>query len=159
MPHKKFILGQYFTRKLIAKKLVELLLKYADCDRNVRILEPSFGKGSFIQVLKERGFMNIEGCEIDPKLTAKPSDFFDLPLERKFELIIGNPPFTKFNLDGSYYYKERYAHKLPKPDEYLVNSLADKKRIRIENAFILKSLMHLKDEDSTIAFILPISFF
>ena len=34
-----------------------------------------------------------------------------------------------------------------------------KEKFQIENAFILKSIKHLKNEDSSIGFVLPISFF
>ncbi len=54
---------------------------------------------NFIKVLNKEGFHNIQECEIDPELTNNPLDFF-YPLEKKFDLIIGNPPFTKYNLKG-----------------------------------------------------------
>ena len=91
MKKRQEILGQYFTKIEIVNLLLNLVLKYKNYRRDIKILEPSFGTSNFLTKLREKGFLNIEGCEIDEKLTKKPSDFFDLPLEKKFDLIIGNP--------------------------------------------------------------------
>lgn len=156
---KKFILGQYFTKPQVVNRLVELLLSYKDYKHSIKILEPSFGTGNFVEALKTKGFISISGCEIDPQLTAKPCDFFDLSLEEKFDLIIGNPPFTKYNVKESYYYTEKCEGSKVSPQEYLTPTLIKRGRTQVENAFILKSIKHLKDQDSSIGFVLPISFF
>lgn len=156
---KKFVLGQYFTKKEIVEKVINLLLKYKPYNKKIRVLEPSFGTGNFIKVLKSKDFSNIEGCEIDPEFTKNPQDFFLYPLNEKFDLITGNPPFTKYNVEKSYYYPKRYEGSDIKPQEYLPEKLLEKEKIKIENAFILKSIKHLKDENSSIGFVLPISFF
>ncbi|MEM5794435.1 MAG: N-6 DNA methylase [Candidatus Aenigmatarchaeota archaeon] len=157
--NKKFILGQYFTRKEIVKKVIDLILKFKKYDKKIQILEPSFGTGNFIKILKKKGFNNIEGCEIDPQFTKQPCDFFLYPLDKKFDLIIGNPPFTKYNIKESYYFPKKYFNSPIHPKEYLTKKLVKKEKIQIENVFILKSIKHLKDENSTIGFVLPISFF
>jgi len=159
MTDKKFILGQYFTRTEIVKKVIALILKYKKYDKKIQILEPSFGTGNFIQVLKDKGFNNIEGCEIDTQFTKKPCDFFLFPLDKKFDLIIGNPPFTKYNIKESYYYPKKYFLSAIHPAEYLTKKLVKKEKVQIESAFILKSIKHLKDENSSVGFVLPISFF
>ncbi len=157
--NKKFILGQYFTREEIVKKAVDLILEFKKYDKNIGILEPAFGTGNFIRVLKEKNFKNIEGCEIDSKFTDIPQDFFLYPLEKKFDLIISNPPFTKYNIKESYFYPKKYFSTPIHPAKYLPRKLWRKEKIRIENAFILKSIHHLKNKDSAIGFVLPISFF
>lgn len=159
MQDKKFILGQYFTRKEIVKKVVDLILKYKGYDKKIRILEPSFGTGNFIQILNDQGFTDIEGCEIDPQWTKNPCDFFLYSLEEKFDLIIGNPPFTKYNIKESYYYPKKYFLSAIHPARYLIKKLVKKEKSQIENAFILKSIKHLRNENSSIGFVLPISFF
>ncbi len=159
MSNKKFVLGQYFTRPEIVERTINLILNYKDYERKIRILEPSFGTGNFIQILKEKGFINIKGCEIDKRFTKRPIDFFQYPLEKKFNLIIGNPPFTKYNVKKSYYYPRKYFFSGIRPEKYLTNRQTEKEKLRIENAFILKSIKHLKDDDSSIGFVLPISFF
>ena len=53
MDNKKAVLGQYFTKKEVASNLVSLLKQYAHYSNDIKVLEPSFGKGSFIEVLKD----------------------------------------------------------------------------------------------------------
>lgn len=156
---KKFVFGQYFTRRNIVERVLDLLSKYKKYDKDIRILEPSSGTKNFIRGLKDKGFKNILDCEIDSDLTNNPCDFFLYPLKEKFNLIIGNPPFTKYNVKNSYYYPKNYENKKIKPEEYLSKLLIKKSKIKIENVFILKSIKHLKDKDSSVAFVLPISFF
>jgi len=156
---KKFVWGQYFTRRNIVERVLDLLLSYKKYNRDIRILEPSSGTKNFIRGLKDKGFKNIVDCEIDPALTNNPCDFFLYPIKEKFDLIIGNPPFTKYNVKNSYYYSQNYQDKEIKPEEYLTKSFIKKSKIQTENVFILKSIKHLKDKDSSIAFVLPISFF
>ena len=159
MKKKQEILGQYFTKIEIVNLLLNLVLKYKNYRRDIKILEPSFGTSNFLTKLREKGFLNIEGCEIDEKLTKKPSDFFDLPLEKKFDLIIGNPPFSKYNLKESHFSLKQYAESKIFLSLYLTKHELKKEKEKIENVFILKSLKHLKDTNSSIAFVLPISFF
>ncbi len=155
---KKFVLGQYFTKRNIVDRVIRLLLTYKSYNKEIRVLEPSSGTKNFIKSLKEEGFNNIVDCEIDKDLTNNPCDFFLYPLEEKFSLIVGNPPFTKYNLKNSYYYPENYKDKEVKAESYLTKKITKREKLQIENAFILKSIKHLK-EDGTIAFVLPISFF
>lgn len=156
---KKYVWGQYFTRKEIVKKVLDLLKEYKTYSAGIKILEPSAGTGNFVACLKDMGFDNIETCEIDKELTKNPRDFFEYPLKKKFDFIVGNPPFTKYNVKNSYYYPEKYLKTSVSPRDYLTKDLIKKTKIQIENAFILKSIKHLKDRDSSIGFVLPISFF
>ncbi len=156
---KKFVWGQYFTRTDMVERVIRLLLKYKNYGKEIRILEPSSGTKNFVRVLKDNNFKDIADCEIDSALTKNPGDFFLFSLENKFDLIIGNPPFTKYNVKNSYYYPENYKDKEIKPELYLTESLTKKNKTQIENAFILKSINHIKDKNSSVAFVLPISFF
>ena len=156
---KEKILGQFFSKETAVEKLLNILFEYKHYDNNIKILEPSFGTGNFIKVLNRKGFYNINGCEIDWALTNKPEDFFSHSIENKYDLIIGNPPFTKYNIKESYYYVKNYLDNICPSIEYLPSKLLEREKEKIENIFILKSLKHLKDKNSTIAFILPISFF
>jgi len=155
----KFLLGQYFTKKEIVQKVLALLFSYKKYEKRIALLEPSFGTGNFISVLRQMAFTNITGCEIDGQFTATPSDFFELPLNKKYDLIVGNPPFTKYNIPESYYYPQKYAHASVESAQYLPEKLIKKDKIQIENAFILKSIQHLRDKNSSMGFVLPISFF
>jgi len=157
--NKEKILGQFFTKESIIEKLLDILFEYKRYGNDIKVLEPSFGTGNFIKVLNKRGFYNIDGCEIDETLADKAEDFFDYPINKKFDLIIGNPPFTKYNIEESYYHAENYSSSSYLPLEYLPSKILCKEKEKIENIFILKSLKHLKDKNSTIAFVLPVSFF
>ena len=156
---KKFILGQYFTKNEVVNRLIELLQKYKKYNKHINILEPSAGTRNFVTALKNNGFNTVEECEIDEQLTKYPRDFLLFDLENKFDLIIGNPPFTKYNLKNSYYHPERYITESIPPSQYLTHSLLKKEKTKIENVFILKSIKHIKDKNSSIGFVLPISFF
>src|SRR3989344_8305542 len=151
---KKFVLGQYWTKEEIVKRVIDLLQSYKNYNKEISILEPSAGTRNFVKELEKRGFNKIKECEIDEDLTSNPKDFFDFEKSSKFDLIIGNPPFTKYNVKNSYFYPSKYS-----TVSFLENGLNKKEKMQIEKAFILKSIKHLKNEESSIAFVLPISFF
>ncbi|MFA5742749.1 MAG: hypothetical protein WCX77_03050 [Candidatus Paceibacterota bacterium] len=159
MLNKKEILGQYFTKKEVVSRLLDLFFSYKEYNKSDSILEPSFGTGNFIKELEKKGYKNIKGYEIDPALSADPTDFFLIPTNQKYKIIIGNPPFTKYNLSDSYYYASKYTKEKTNPSKYLSNKDINADKHKIENIFILKSIQHLKDSESSIGFVLPISFF
>ena len=136
-----------------------LLFKYKKYSKDIKILEPSFGTGNFIKALKDKSFLNIVGCEIDEELTKNPSDFFNMSLDKKYNLIIGNPPFSKYNLRESYFNIKEHLKFNVLSSVYLTKNELKKDKEKIENIFLLKSLKHLQDNDSSIGFVLPISFF
>ncbi len=159
MKNKQEILGQYFTKIEIVRNLVNLVFLNKHYKNSIKILEPSFGTGNFIKALKEKKFSNIEGCEIDEELTKNPSDFFNMPFEKKYDLIIGNPPFSKYNLKESYFNINEHLKLNALSSVYLTKKELKKNKEKIENIFLLKSLKHLQGNDSSIGFVLPISFF
>lgn len=159
MRNKQEVLGQYFTKTEVVNQLLDLVFFYKKYNKEIKILEPSSGTGNFIRALNKRGYYSIEDCEIDGELTENPSDFFNLPLDKKYDLIIGNPPFSKFNIKESYYFKDKYLRSPCPPPSYLTDTEIKKGKEKIENAFILKALKHLRNKDSSIGFVLPISFF
>jgi len=159
MQNKQEILGQYFTKVEIVEKLLDLLFGYKKYEKDIKILEPSSGTGNFVKVLTDRGFRNIDNCEIDPQLTKKPSDFFNLPIKDKYDFIVGNPPFSKYNLKESYFFPKSYLKSKVLLTDYLTKAEFKKEKEKIENIFILKSLKHIRNRNSTIGFVLPISFF
>ncbi|MBU3924493.1 Eco57I restriction-modification methylase domain-containing protein [Patescibacteria group bacterium] len=159
MKNKQEILGQYFTKIEIVRDLVNLVFLNKHYKNSIKILEPSFGTGNFIKALKEKKFSDIEGCEIDEYLTKNPSDFFNMPFEKKYDLIIGNPPFSKYNLKESYFNINEHLKLNALSSVYLTKKELKKDKEKIENIFLLKSLKHLQGNDSSIGFVLPISFF
>ena len=81
-------LGQVFTPDFIVSQMLQLRKNFG------RILEPSSGAGAFAN--------NIPNCvsiELDEQHCSKNTlniDFFDYPVSEKFDTIIGNPPYVRY---------------------------------------------------------------
>lgn len=159
MENKQEILGQYFTKIEIVRRLLDLFFDYKKYNKKIKILEPSFGTGNFIKGLNEKSYLDVDGCEIDKDLTKNPCDFLEMPITKKYDLLIGNPPFSKYNLEESYYSLKNYVKSEVWPSSYLTKKELSKDKEKIENIFILKSLKHIEDKNSSIGYVLPISFF
>ena len=90
----KELYGQFFTPEAIAKEMVDLI------ENNGSILEPSCGAGVFLELLP-----SAIGIEIDATIAhkrAKIMNFFDLKDNIKYDTIIGNPPYIKYqNIDSN----------------------------------------------------------
>lgn len=108
--------GGYYTPEI----LTEFICKWAVRQVNDNILEPSCGDGNFIKsaadILRKKNVSEINikkqvlGIELDGKEVDKArlfggdiveSDFFTYYLEkiynqRKFDVVIGNPPFIRY---------------------------------------------------------------
>lgn len=144
MAHKNKY-GQYFTISLIADFMVTLISH----SKHDKVLEPSCGKGVFIDCLIKHGFSNIAAYEIDATLGTKYdfikfASFLSVPLSERFDVIIGNPPYIRWkNLEPEL--KEE-LDKNTLWNRYF-NSLCDYQFI-----FILKSIEHL-DEGGELIFI------
>lgn len=139
--------GQYFTPEDVAEFMVKLSSK----NSNSNVLEPSCGEGVFIEKLLAKGFINIDAFEIDKSLAqmytnVKYESFVSATIEKKYDLIIGNPPYIRWkNLE------EELKAELSRSDLWnkYFNSLCDYLYI-----FILKSIELLEDSGELI-FICP----
>ena len=135
--------GQYFTIDLIADFMVTLISHSKEC----KILEPSCGKGVFLDNLLKHGYTNLSAYEIDTSLGAKYDfikfkSFLCVPVSEKYNVVIGNPPYIRWkNLETEL--KEE-LEKNPLWNKYF-NSLCDYLFI-----FILKSIEHLEDNGELI---------
>lgn len=81
-------LGQVFTPQSVVAEMLQLKRNYG------RTLEPSCGNGAFFKEIPD-----CIGIEIDASHCPKDAmniDFFDYPIEEKFDTIIGNPPYVRF---------------------------------------------------------------
>ena len=129
-------LGQVFTPQPIVSMMLQLKKV------NGTVLEPSCGDGAFFNTLT-----NAVGIEIDKEICPKNAfntDFFDYPIDNKFDTIIGNPPYV------------RYQDILPSTKKKLNLKLFDE-RSNLYLFFIEKSLRHLND-NGEIIFITPRDF-
>ena len=132
-------LGQVFTPEAIAEKMIALI-KNKDGEK----LEPSCGEGIFLKKLH-----GCTGIEIDEKIAPKEAinmDFFDYDISNKFDVIIGNPPYVKYqNINPET--KEKI-----KPYSKIFD-----KRTNLNLFFIYKCIMHLRPHGELI-FIVPREF-
>ena len=145
MEKNKF--GQYFTPQNMADFMIRLSSKKA----SEWILEPSAGEGVFIKLLKARGCGNIVGYEIDPELAGRfdcvrRESFISAEPNRKFALVIGNPPYIRWkNLEKEL---KDELEASPMWNKYF-NALCDYSYI-----FMLKSV-ELLEEGGELIFICP----
>jgi len=143
--------GQYFTPRELQIELIKKLPNELLNKDNLDILDPASGTGEFLYTLNKisNGY-NLHGWELDENLvdiskeivpeakitqtnTLKKND------DKKYDLIIGNPPYFQFKPDDEL--KSEY-------DEILYG------RVNIYSLFIYKSIEMLKD-GGYLAFINP----
>lgn len=82
-------LGQYWTPDNIVTKMVALMQNHGT------ILEPSCGNGAFLKQLPK----NTVALDVDERLARDGviiQDFFAYNPDFKFDTIIGNPPYVKY---------------------------------------------------------------
>ena len=138
LPQKATELGQFFTPSHVVDRMLNLRRNRGT------VLEPSCGEGAFLRKLDPA----TVGVEIDPGLSTdgrvNVGDFFAYSTTRKFDTIIGNPPYVKYR-DISSGTKELLNHKL------------FDRRTNLYLFFIEKCIQHLQDGGELI-FITPRDF-
>ncbi len=155
--------GIYYTPSHLADFLVKPLLTKSD----LSIFDPAYGEGALLLAVEKTinqnnnlavRDMELYGCDRTPVnglLSHLPSshlveiDFFDYPLENKFDVIVMNPPFVRHHYlskDMIKGYKKAIA------DIYKAKSSSD-----LWVYFLIKSCLHLK-KGGKIGAILPWSF-
>ena len=137
--------GQYFTPQII----VDYMISLSKSDKDGLILEPSSGEGIFIDRLEINGYTNITAYEVDKSLIDKNvinESFVTADIDKKFDLIIGNPPYIRWKNLEDELKDELLNHALW---HRYFNSLCDYSYI-----FILKSIELLK-EGGELIFITP----
>jgi adenine-specific DNA-methyltransferase len=134
-------LGQVFTPDNIASDMIKLI------KRGSRVLEPSCGDGVFNNLLREN-YQNVVSIELDPNHCPEDSlniDFFDYPVDEKFDTILGNPPYVA-------------GKKILKSTLEKINSkLITHGKSNLYLYFIEKCINHLTD-DGELIFITPREF-
>lgn len=145
---KRKKLGQYFT----PKSMRELLLSKLPKKDNADILDPACGSGEFLLSCKKY-FKNpiLYGFDIDKKLinissklvknaSIKNFDFLNIDInKKKYDYIIGNPPYFKLKLNEEI--KKKYFDII-------------KGRVNIFSLFIKTGLDLLKD-GGYLAYVVP----
>lgn len=138
--------GQYFTPKIMA----DFMLRLSNIPKTASVLEPSCGKGVFLNSLAEYGFKNITAYEIDNSLNnpypVHYQSFISADIKEKFDLVIGNPPYIRWKNLEAHLKDELSNNELW--GKYC-NSLCDYLYI-----FILKSILSLR-ENGELIFICP----
>ena len=129
-------LGQVFTPSFLAEFMAGLL------KNNGKVLEPSCGDGVFLKYLKN--FLAIEIDNVHAPKEAEIMDFFALPITEKFDSIIGNPPYVRFQ-------------DIQESTKLLLDLESFDKRTNLYIFFIDKSIDHL-NENGEIVFIVPRDF-
>lgn len=100
-PTIKHELGQYFTTNEVLKEKVFELIR----NNPKTILEPSMGRGDLVSyVLENESDISFDLYEIDDTIEMLEcidvdkvtfADFMSCEINRKYETIIGNPPYVK----------------------------------------------------------------
>ncbi len=123
--------------------------------KNSLILDTGCGKGIFLEALLEAGFQNVEGIELNfqlfnfckkkfPQITLYRTDFLTWNPPKKYDVIIGNPPYAHYN-------------QLPEFQRKKVAEITKTKESDIYYAFIIKAINLLKERGELI-YIVPYGF-
>ena len=97
---KRDIIDQFYTKRDISLKCINLLLSILNINNNDLFIEPSAGDGSFSDYFKENNY-NINTYDLEPKKKyIKKQDFLELNIDKyqntKNKIhTIGNPPFGR----------------------------------------------------------------
>lgn len=150
--------GQFFTDIEMCDYIVEKVNKIKNIE-NGDCLEPSFGDGNFLRSMEKYKFKTLTGIEIDNRHFCKFEtlnknvellniDFLDFNNDKKYDFIIGNPPYIE--LCYSFYNKEKQSN-IKKQYKSITNG-----RLNLVHIFMKKCLDMIK-EDGILAFLLPSS--
>ncbi len=138
-------------------EIANLMVDLSNASLNASVLDTGCGKGVFLQALKNKGYNNVYGVEINKELYSycaekfgqhfkiMLADFLNFPFDQQFDLIIGNPPYVHFN-------------KLPPSIASNVKTITKTSQGDIYYAFIIKAISLLKDGGELI-YIVPYHFF
>ena len=140
---------QFFTPIDLVNETLDIINNIKPIQGNV--LEPSFGDGNFINGLSKYN-IELDAVEIDKKyyktfnnVSTFNIDFLDYKTNKKYDFIIGNPPYIE--LCYSFYNKEKQD--LIKQEYNISNG-----RLNLVHIF-LKKCFNLLNEDGILAFLLP----
>lgn len=157
---KEKLRGGFYTPEIIA----DFILKWGvNGKKDSKILEPSCGDGVFLDQIRQNkiNYKSITAIEFD-KIESQKSDKIKLPhkkvfhqdfhlfcnqTDERFDLIVGNPPYIRF----------QYFNKKQQLEASKIFSKANLKYSKLTNAwvsFVIGSSLLLK-EKGKIGFVLP----
>ena len=147
---KKAQYGQFNTGVDECIFTLNEISKYTEINGN--ILEPSFGTGNFVRELIKYN-CNIDSFEVDKNVYKKIDgantilgDFLFREFDKKYDLIIGNPPYIELSYS---FYSEKEIETLKSLYEFKKRG-----RVNLIHFFMDKSFDLLKD-DGIIGYLLP----
>ena len=129
-------IGQIFTPNYIAKFMVNNILDFIEFrgkkPQTLSVLEPSAGEGIFLKFLLKNNLSDITAYEMDsnlkenllksyPNVQFRFENFLGSDPNKKFDLIIGNPPYLGQNYNAEVF--QEYVRKFPFCAKYFVGNM------------------------------------
>ncbi len=155
--------GVYYTPIELAHFLAKPLIRPA----NITVFDPAYGEGALLlaaeRIFGQKGYspshtVELYGCDKIPKngfLKHLPShhllklDFFKYPLDKKFELILMNPPYVRHHIMSD---RRRTDYKKIVDEIHRLKAKSD-----LWAYFLIKAVNHL-NRGGNLGAILPWSF-
>jgi adenine-specific DNA-methyltransferase len=153
--------GIYYTPQVLAEYLAAPLISKDE----QTILDPAYGEGALLlaaeKIFQEKNIgkaIHLHGCDTKPvngllkhlpEANLLKNDFFDYPIERKFQTILMNPPYVRHHLQNE---KEINRYRLLHEELRILNNSSD-----LWALFLVKAVSHLQ-ENGNIGAILPWAF-
>ena len=128
-------ISQIFTPKYIAEfmvnNLVSFIYKSGNTLNNLKVLEPSVGKGIFLDYL-QNSFSDITAYELDktlkgkliekyPKIKFRFENFLGSSINEPCDIIIGNPPYLGQNYNAQIF--QDYVLSYPLCEKFFVGNM------------------------------------
>ncbi|TET60830.1 MAG: hypothetical protein E3J52_02705, partial [Promethearchaeota archaeon] len=129
-------IGQIFTPSYIAKFMVNNILNFIEFSgkkpQTLSVLEPSAGEGIFLKFLLKNNLIEITAYEMDinlkekllksyPNVQFRFENFLGSDPNKKFDLIIGNPPYLGQNYNAEVF--QEYVREFPFCAKYFVGNM------------------------------------
>ncbi len=129
-------IGQIFTPSYIAKFMVNNILNFIEFSgkkpQTLSVLEPSAGEGIFLKFLLKNNLLKITAYEMDinlkekllksyPNVQFRFENFLGSDPNKKFDLIIGNPPYLGQNYNAEVF--QEYVREIPFCAKFFVGNM------------------------------------
>ncbi|MFX0056842.1 MAG: Eco57I restriction-modification methylase domain-containing protein, partial [Candidatus Heimdallarchaeota archaeon] len=135
-------IGQIFTPSYLAKFMVENVKKIINkaqdtqgCNiafEDLKVLDPATGTGVFLEQLLKHNFNEITAFELDtsfkehleilyPQVNFQFEDYLGADINKKFNVIIGNPPYLGQNYNSELF--QNYAQHFPICRKFFVGNM------------------------------------